>query len=57
MDKDQNRKLYPEATKLIDACRKEFKGIQLEFCRSGSNQLGREFKGVRINPVISDKIK
>ena len=57
MSKEQNRELYPLAAELVDACRKHFKGIQLEFCRNGANQMGKEFKGVEVNPVISDKFK
>ncbi len=57
MTKDQNRTNYPEMTKVIDKFKNQFNNIKVEFVKEGCNQLGKEFKGIEINPEISSKRK
>ncbi len=57
MTKDQNRINFHEMTKVIDKFKNQFDNIKIEFVKEGCNQLGKEFKGIRINPEISIKRK
>jgi len=50
------RKNYPEFLKELEKFKDTFGSIKREYVKCGPNEFGKKFKGVSVNPVISDKI-